>query len=95
MTSSHGKVVREKHYFTVRLAVRQPVRHAIFSQTTGRNLTKVAIGLPILGKGVRELVRLSVSHVICIISNKRGDVHLYLYMYEHSFEFYCFMLSNL
>ena len=80
MTSSHGKVVREKHYFTVRLAVRQPVRHAIFSQTTGRNLTKVAIGLPFLGKGVHELVRLSVSHVIRIISNKRGDLRICIYI---------------
>ena len=59
-TSSHDKVVREKHYFSARLAVRPPGRHAIFSQTTGRNLTKVATGLPFLGKGVRELVRLSV-----------------------------------
>ena len=74
--------------------IRPSVSHAILSQTTGRNLTKLATGLPSTVH-VRvcesESVCPSVSHAISNIRNERGN--LQWHAIDCTFFFFFFLQS--
>ena len=76
MACTHGKGVREQNYFSVRPSgVRPSVRHAISSQISGRNLTKLTTWLSFMVRlCVRPSVRPSVRHAISNINTECWDL---------------------